>query len=299
MKIILLGSNGQLGSELKRQLPNSGDLFSFPRSSLDITNYNLVSDTINSINPDIIINAAAYTSVDKAEKDIDKSFMINSEAVDHLSKVVKEKNIYLIHYSTDYVFDGSKNIPYVETDIPINVYGASKLKGEKAIIEKNCKYLIFRTSWVIGKDGHNFAKSILKLASKQKKLSVINDQFGVPTSTSLISKVTLDAIKSIKNNTLWPQGIYHLTPKGTSNWHEIAQTVIRFAKKKSLNLTACLENILAIKTSDYPTTAKRPLNSQLNSNKLISQLSFDLPYWKDDFLETVSDIIDGIKKHKA
>ena len=293
MKIMLLGSNGQLGKDLSRRLSIIGDVFSFSRLSLDITNHGLISSRINSICPDIIINAAAFTSVDKAEKEIEKSFAINSEAVNNIAKIAKDKKIYLIHYSTDYVFDGLKKISYVETDKtnPINIYGASKLQGEKSIIEKNSNYLIFRTSWVIGKDGHNFVKTILKLASKQNVLNLISDQLGVPTSTFLISKVTIDAIQSIKNDRHWPKGIYHLTPKGISNWYEIGKYAVSLAKKKSMNLKTVLDDIIPIKTEDYPTAAKRPLNSQLNNKKLNSQLSFNLPNWKEDFKQITEEII--------
>ncbi len=293
MKILLLGSNGQLGKELERQLSKIGRLAAFPRSALDITNHKAVIDAVRCINPNIIVNAAAYTAVDKAEGDAEQAYAINAEAVANLAQIAKTEGALLIHYSTDYVFDGVKAEPYVETDVnrPINIYGASKLAGEYAITEAGCQHLVFRTTWVIGKDGSNFAKTILRLASERDRLNVISDQLSVPTSPSLIVKVTIDAIQANKNDKAWENGIYHLAPRGVSNWHEIAQTVVTFAERLNVPLTASASDIHSISTAEYPTAAKRPLNSQLDTHKLCAKLSFDLPHWKDDFLAVASDIV--------
>ena len=293
MKILLLGSNGQLGKELERQLSIVGSMTAFPRSSLDITNFKAVKDAVHRIHPDVIVNAAAYTAVDKAESDAEQAYSINSDAVAHLAQITKAQSACLIHYSTDYMFDGTKPTPYLETDAPhpINVYGASKLSGEQAIVETDCQHLIFRTTCVIGKDGHNFAKTILRLAMERKRLNVISDQLGVPTSPSLITKVTIDAIQAIKNHSGWPHGIYHLAQQGSANWHKIAQTLVNFAERQQIPLSTSINDIHAITTADYPTAAKRPLNSQLDTHKLRAQLSFDLPHWKDDFLAVASEII--------
>ena len=293
MKILLLGSNGQLGRELERQLSSVGSVAAFPRSALDITNHRAVRDAVLAIHPNVIVNAAAYTAVDKAETDAERANSVNAEAVANLAQIAQKNGAWLIHYSTDYVFDGSKPTPYIETDAPnpINVYGASKLAGETAIAAADCQHLIFRTSWVIGKDGNNFAKTILRLAAERNSLKVISDQRGVPTSPSLISKITIDAIRAIKQDKAWPQGIYHLAPQGVSSWHEIAKTLIVYAEQQRVQLNTQVENIQAITTAEYPTAAKRPLNSQLDTHKLRAQLSFDLPNWKDDFLAVASDIV--------
>lgn len=295
MKILLLGSNGQLGKELERRLPQVGKIRAFAHSDIDITNFKDLNSIANCFLPNVIINAAAYTSVDKAEFEAKKAYSINKYGVENLAKISKSIGARLIHYSTDYVFDGEKRTPYLETDEtnPINVYGASKLAGEQTIINANFKYLIFRTTWIIGKDGNNFAKTILKLASKRHSFNVVSDQLGVPTTPSLITKVTIDALQAIKNDSAWPEGIYHLAPHGKSNWHEIAQTLISFAWQKKLTLTTHVNNIKAITTKEYVSSvsAKRPLNSQLNTNKLKLFLSFDLPCWKDEFLSVVSDIV--------
>ena len=293
MKILLLGSNGQLGRELERQLSSVGSVAAFPRSALDITNHRAVRDAVLAIHPNVIVNAAAYTALDKAETDAERANSVNAEAVANLAQIAQKNGAWLIHYSTDYVFDGSKPTPYIETDAPnpINVYGASKLAGETAIAAADCQHLIFRTSWVIGKDGNNFAKTILRLAAERNSLKVISDQRGVPTSPSLISKITIDAIRAIKQDKAWPQGIYHLAPQGVSSWHEIAKTLIVYAEQQRVQLNTQVENIQAITTAEYPTAAKRPLNSQLDTHKLRAQLSFDLPNWKDDFLAVASDIV--------
>jgi dTDP-4-dehydrorhamnose reductase len=297
MKILLLGANGQLGKELERQLSSVGRVAAYPRSALDITNYQAVVDAFFAFQPNIIVNAAAYTAVDKAETDAEFAHAVNAEAVQNLAQIAKQKRLWLIHYSTDYVFDGCKQSPYLEIDAPnpINVYGASKLAGERAIAEAGCQHLIFRTTWVIGKDGNNFAKTILRLAAERDSLKVINDQLGVPTSPYLISKVTIDAIQAIEQDNAWPQGIYHLAPQGKSSWNEIAKTLIAYAEQQHMPLNAHAADIQAITTADYPTVAKRPLNSQIDTHKLRSQLSFDLPHWKDDFLDVASEMIEELK----
>mgnify|MGYP001429198201 CR=1 FL=1 len=297
MKILLLGSSGQLGKELKRQLSSVGSVTAFPRSALDITNHKAVADAVRAFQPNIIVNAAAYTAVDKAETDAEFAHAVNAEAVQNLAQIAEQKQLWLVHYSTDYVFDGCKQSPYAEEDVtnPINVYGVSKLAGERAIAKADCQHLIFRTTWVIGKDGHNFASTILRLAAKHDRLNVIKDQIGVPTSPYLISKVTIDAIQAIEQGKAWPQGIYHLAPQGVSNWHQIASTLVGYAEQQNVPLKTCVADIHAISAAEYPTAAKRPLNSQLDTDKLRSQLSFDLPHWKDDFLDVASGMIEELK----
>ena len=293
MNIMLLGSNGQLGKELNRHLSEVGTVSAYSRTELDISNEQAVREAVLYFQPDIIINAAAYTAVDKAEINKKHAYTVNAYSVANLAQLVKAKRVWLIHYSTDYVFDGTKSDPYDEKDLPkpINIYGASKLAGENLIIDSNCRHLIFRLSWVIGKDGHNFAKSILRLALNRDNLKVVCDQVGVPTTPSLISKITVDAIRAIQEGRAWQQGIYHLAPRGVSNWFEIAQTLLEFAKSHQVLLRTNADDLQSIKTAEYPTIAKRPLNSLFETQKLKSQLSFDLPFWKDEFLLMAKDII--------
>ena len=293
VNILLLGAGGQLGKVLTADLPTIGRIHALDRASLDITNHHAVAEAVTDTQANIIVNAAAYTAVDKAEGEAKKAHAINADAVANLAQLAKTQGAWLIHYSSDYVFDGSKPTPYVEADSPnpINIYGASKLAGEQAIVNSGCRHLIFRTSWVIGKDGSSFAKTILRLATEQYSLQVVSDQRGVPTSPSLISNITLDAIRAIATGQAWPAGLYHLTPSGTSNWHEIAQTLLEHAERAHIPLSARAKDVQSITTADYPTAAKRPLNSQLDTQKLRAQLSFDLPHWQTDFLTVAGDII--------
>lgn len=297
MKILLLGANGQLGAELNRQLPLIAETKAYTRSKLDITDTQAVIEAISSFEPNVIVNTAAYTAVDKAEEEKALAYAINSDAVAVLAQQAAKQGAWLIHYSTDYIFDGGKTTPYTEIDTPnpINVYGASKLAGEEFIATSNCNHLIFRTTWVIGKDGKNFAKTILRLATQRDSLSVISDQYGVPTSPSLITNVTIDAIKAIKKQRAWPSGAYNLVPLGISTWHEVAQTLITIAEENSVPLAISATDILAITTAEYLTPAKRPLNSRLETQKLSRQLSFHLPNWKDDFSAVAAEVIKEFK----
>ena len=292
MKVLLLGANGQLGKELDFTLNEDLQLISLPRSSLDITDHKVTEDLIKHEKPSIIINAAAYTAVDKAESEQEKADAVNHLAVKNLAHLAKEHGAWLVHYSTDYVFDGTKQSPYTEQDTPnpLNIYGATKLAGENAIIESGCQFLIFRTSWVMGAHGNNFAKTILRLAKEKKELRIVADQIGTPTSTSLIASVTQEAIYKIKANAPWPQGIYHLAPRGKTNWFEIAQRLIRYTEK-SIPFRLTADDVYPISTSEYPTAAKRPLNSLLETDKIQSVLSFTLPHWEDDIATLAHELI--------
>ena len=296
MKIILLGAHGQLGKELGRQLAKIGNIFAFSRSELDITNYQSLRNVVCETLPDLIVNAAAYSAVDQAETDPTQANDVNAKALKNIAKIAKEQNIWLIHYSTEYVFDGKKSKPYLETDKanPLNVYGASKLAGEQAIEKINCRHLIFRISGLIGKDGNNFAKSILKLAIEREKIYVASDQVGVPTSALLVSKVTVDAIQAIKSGNKWEQGIYHLAPHGISSWYEVAQTLLKHAEFRNVLIRAKASDVEPILSSEYPAVAVRPVNSLLETRKLRGKLSFVLPHWKDDFISVATEIIEEL-----
>lgn len=297
MKLLLLGANGQLGQELRRALPEVGEVKACDRIEVDLTNAQSILLALETFKPDVIVNAAAYTAVDKAETNRIQAFSVNADAVSFLANEAAKRGIWLIHYSTDYVFDGRKDGAYREIDAtnPINAYGESKLAGEQAITASGCKHLTFRTSWVIGKYGNNFAKTILRLATDRDSLSVINDQFGVPTSPALISKITVDAINAIKNRQSWPSGIYHLVPKGKTTWFGVAKVLLKHASDSNLDLSTNASHLKAITTAECPTAAKRPLNSRLNTGKLARCLSFELPDWKDDFSVTAESIIKEVK----
>ncbi len=292
MKILLTGANGQLGSELARQLSHF-DLVACTRVELDLAQApSDIQAYVEDIRPDLIVNAAAYTAVDKAESERDLAFAINSGAVAALASAAAKINAPLIHYSTDYVFAGDKQGAYLESDgtSPINVYGESKRAGELAIAETGCRHLIFRTSWVVGLDGANFIKTILRLAGTKEALNVVADQIGVPTSARVIAQVTVDAIKAESNGASWASGIYHLATRGEANWHKVACRVVDAANRCGVPLTLAAASIKAIATEDYPTDAQRPLNSRLNTDKLRQCLSFDLPEWEGE----VDDIVTAL-----
>ena len=296
MKILLLGSNGQLGQELNLSLSCMGQLQASGRSDIDLTNLDSICTATRQYNPDLIVNAAAYTSVDKAEDEPEIAFRVNAEAVDVLASEARKNNSWLIHYSTDYVFDGTKKFPYSEIDIPnpINEYGKSKLAGEEAIINSGCKHLIFRTTWLIGTSGQNFAKKILHLVREKNSLKVVKDQVGVPTTPNLISKVTNSFIQAISDSRPRPAGIYHLSPGGRTTWYEIAQTLINLSKQKGILLSMDEKSLEPIVSSDSPGPAKRPMNSLLNTDKLERCLGFKIPNWEYDFMKIANEIINEL-----
>lgn len=274
MKILLLGKNGQLGQVLYQTLPQLGKVIATTREQINLENLKDIPNQLKSIQPDIIINAAAYTNVDQAEIEQQKALIINAKAPAILAQYCKQQNIPLIHYSTDYVFDGTKQEPYLESDTPnpLNIYGKSKLLGEQAIQEHQGIYLIFRTSWVYSNEGHNFPNTILKIAQSKKELKIINDQWGVPTHVDQLSKITLKCIpKIILNNQL--SGLYHLTPKGRTNWYEFASLIIE--NTPNFNNTI----ILPIQAKDYPSKTIRPQNSLLSSEKLAKHFDLQIEDW--------------------
>ena len=293
MNVLILGSDGQLGHELSKNLLNC-NVIPCNRAVVNLEDNDSIEKAINKYQPEIIINAAAYTSVDLAESEESKAIQINAHGVNELAKLAHKNNIFLIHYSTDYVFNGAGETPFTEetSPDPINAYGKSKLLGEKYIKESLCNYLIFRTTWVIGEEGENFAKSILRLAFTKNTLKIVSDQHGVPTSTALIRKVTNEAIMSYFNHDPWESGIYHLTPQGKTSWYNIARQIIFLAEKYKLKLKVKSHEIIPIASSDFPTAAKRPLNSILNTEKLKHKISFNLPFWEDDFRPVAQKIIE-------
>lgn len=285
MKILLLGKNGQLGWELQRSLVPLGEVFALDRNSQDycgdLSNLQGLAETIRLIKPDVIVNAAAYTAVDKAETEAALAHVINTEAVAVLAKEAQQLNALLVHYSTDYVFAGDGTDAWQEIDAtePLSVYGASKLAGEQAIQDSTCQYLIFRTSWVYGARGNNFAKTMLRLAKERDSLTVINDQIGAPTGADLLADVAAHTIRSVRAT---PElaGLYHLAAGGETSWHGYACFVIDTAQKMGQNLTTQVEAIAPVPTSAFPTPARRPNNSRLDTHKLRDNFALTLPDWQ-------------------
>ena len=285
MKILLLGANGQVGWELQRSLAPLGQMKACDRHALDLGNFEGLRRCTRDYRPGIIVNAAAYTAVEKAESEQDKACRINAEAVALLADEAKQLNAWFIHYSTDYVFDGTKPNAYLETDEtnPQSVYGKTKLQGEEAIKVSECNHLIFRTSWIFATRGANFVKTMIRLASEKKELKVVSDQIGVPTSAELIADLTalcLYRIYQEKNTAPNLTGIYHLTPTGETSWHGFAQFIIAEAYGLGVKFHASSENVLPIRTSEYPLPAKRPSNSLLDARKLRNTFNVYMPPWQ-------------------
>lgn len=288
-KILLLGKNGQVGFELNRSLQTVGEVLALDRHTDnngfcgDVANFIAIKHTIDTYQPNIIVNATAYTAVDKAETNKEQCDLINHSVVKHLADCAKQINALLIHYSTDYVFDGNGNNAWLETDItnPINYYGLSKRQGEIALENSSCHFINIRTSWVYGVYGNNFLKTMLKLGKKKEQLSIINDQIGSPTPAFLIADITTQMIQIYqfssfdKNNLI---GHYHLAPSGYCSWYKYTQFIFKTAHRLGIELK--ITKVNPITTAEYPTPAKRPLNSRLNTNKLCQTLNIKLPHWQ-------------------
>ena len=295
MKIVLFGKNGQVGHELSHKLNRLGKVVSCDRAQVDFVDDIQIQNFLYNEKPDIIVNAVAYTAVDKAEAEPLLATQINATAVGQLASYAKETGALLVHFSTDYVFDGRKEGRYTEEDTcnPLSVYGVSKLAGEEQIIQSGCKNFIFRTSWVYSNRGKNFIRTILKLASSKSDLKIIEDQIGVPTSASLISDVVcqilsqyVDSAEHINES----YGTYHLSPIGKTNWYEYAKLILKTAHKEGGQSLLPLEAIHPIPTSKYEQSATRPKNSLLDTSKLRNVFKIELPNWDADVQATLSDL---------
>jgi dTDP-4-dehydrorhamnose reductase len=297
MKILLFGKNGQVGHALERALaPLAGpeELVALDRShGGDLAQLDALAVTVRQWRPQVIVNAAAYTAVDKAESEPDQARLINALAPEVLAKEAQVLGAWLVHYSTDYVFDGSGNRPWLETDAnaPLNVYGQTKLEGERLIQAHCTRHLIFRTSWVYAAHGSNFAKTMLKLAQERERLTVIDDQWGAPTGAELLAAVTATAIGQVslaRNDAL--AGLYHLAAGGETTWHQYASHVIGRAKAMRPDLSWAVQDISPVPSSAFVTAAQRPHNSRLDTRKLQAAFGIHLPGWQqgvDDMLNQV------------
>ena len=280
MKILLLGATGQIGNALRRTLLPLGSVTAPSRAQADLANLDGLRALLQAQAPDLIVNAAACTAVDQAENDPAPARRVNAEAVAVLAAHARQSGALLVHYSTDYVFDGTKQTPYLETDAPhpLNEYGRSKLAGEQAIAASGCRALVLRTSWVYAAHGRNFVKTVLQLAQQRDELRVVADQFGAPTSAELVADVTALALAAHRRQQL-PDGVYHLCAAGTASWHELACHSVRRARRQGMALRLRPEHIHAIGTDDYPLPAPRPRNSRLDTQRLAGVLGLELPDW--------------------
>lgn len=280
MKILLLGKTGQVGGALTpllRQLAGSNAdeaVVTLGRADVDLSDAAALAQAVQRVQPSLIVNAAAHTAVDRAETEPDMAFAINGIAPGVLAQQAAKLNALLVHYSTDYVFDGSHNKPYQESDAtrPLGVYGQSKLAGEKAVQDSGCRHLLLRTSWVYDSTGRNFLTTMLRLAKQHGKLRVVGDQHGSPTSAAMIAEATVHLIRCALDQPNLAGGLYHLTAQGQTTWHGFAQAIMR---KAGLDIP-----IEAITTADYPTPAKRPAYSVLDSSKLQREFNYRLPDWQ-------------------
>jgi len=283
-KILLISCTGQVGAELWRSLQPLGDVIPADRDlstviRLDLMNPSQIQQVVEQIKPNIIVNAAAYTAVDKAEQDQHTAMAINAIAPQILADLAKQTNALLVHYSTDYVFDGTKNAPYSESDAPnpLNMYGKSKLAGDQAIQASGCHHLIFRTSWVYGRYGQNFLLTMQRLAKEREELRIVGDQIGAPTWSRLIAEMTVQVLSQLhsphfQTNFADISGVYNLTCGGQTNWCEFAQHIVEQSPKPP--------RVIPIPTADYPAPAKRPLYSVLSNDKLAQTFGLELPDWR-------------------
>ena len=301
MKLLLLGKNGQVGWELQRSLAPLGEVIALDRQSVnvdgnglrgDIGDLQTLAQTIRSVRPDVIVNAAAHTAVDKAESEPDLALRLNAEAPEVMAQEAKSLGALLVHYSTDYVFDGFGSAARKEGDAtgPLSVYGRTKLEGEQRIAATHCRHLIFRTSWVYAARGGNFAKTMLRLAQEREALSVINDQWGAPTGADLIADVTAHAVRHVSAHE-GDGGLYHLVAAGETNWHAYASHVIERAQSLRPDLDWKVQSIAAVPTTAFPTPAARPLNSRLDTQKLQAAMQLHLPTWQQGVERMLREIL--------
>jgi len=295
LKILLLGKNGQVGWELQRSLSVLGELVALDRHSApcgDLSQPERLQETVRALRPDVIVNAAAHTAVDKAESEIELARTLNAAAPAALAQAACDVGAWLVHYSTDYVFDGRGTRPWQEGDAtgPLGVYGQTKLEGEQAIAASGCRHLIFRTSWVYAARGGNFAKTMLRLAQERERLTVIDDQQGAPTGADLIADVTAHAVRSAHAKPAL-SGLYHLVAGGETSWHGYATHAIARARELRPQLDWKVGEIAPVPTSAFPTPARRPLNSRLDTHKLQQAFGLTLPHWQQGVDRLLSEIL--------
>ena len=296
MKLLIFGKSGQVGWELQRALQPLGDVVALDASDADFADPRSVRSAAEAVGPDVIVNAAAYTAVDRAETDEATAMLVNAESVRELAAVAERRGAWLVHYSTDYVFDGRGSVPWCETDTaaPLNAYGRTKLAGEKAIAASTCKHLVFRSSWVYAARGQNFVRTILRLAGERQDLRVIADQHGVPTSAEFLADATCLAIlraHSSGGDAL--SGTYHLAPRGHTCWHGIACETLRLAAGVGATLRVTPERVAPIGAADYPLPAPRPSNSRLNVDRVEALLGIRCPDWRVHLERTVAELVRG------
>lgn len=291
MKIVLLGATGQVGRELAEALPAIGELVTCDRSAANLEQPDEVVTLLARERPDVIVNAAAYTAVDRAETEPERAELVNATAVAAIAAEAARRHALLVHYSTDYVFDGQTSGRFTEADEPrpLSVYGATKLAGERAVAAAGGRHYVFRTSWVYAAHGANFLRTILRLAGEREELAVVADQTGAPTSAALVAGVTAEVLHRLADpDRTVPPGLYHLAPGGETTWHGYAEFLLTAAREAGLPVRVPPGAIRPLMTSEYPTAARRPANSRLCTVKLETALARRLPSWEDGVREAVA-----------
>ncbi|RMX05029.1 dTDP-4-dehydrorhamnose reductase [Corticibacter populi] len=293
MKILLFGKNGQLGWELQRSLALLGEVVALSREDPggDLAQPEALRQAVRAVAPDVIVNAAAYTAVDLAEREPQQAEAINALAPQVLAEEALSLDAWLVHYSTDYVFDGSGNRPWREDDAtaPLSVYGSSKLEGERRIRASGAKHLILRTSWVYGAHGQNFLKTMLRLGTERERLTVVDDQIGAPTGAELLADATAHALRQATLGSAAFSGLYHLTASGEASWFDYARHAL--ASAHAIDPALRIANVEPIPTSAYPTPARRPLNSRLDTSHFQQIFGLHLPDWRQGVDRTVTELL--------
>ena len=296
MNILLLGKGGQVGWELQRSLAVLGNVtaldFDSPEHCGDFSNPQGVAETVRALRPQVIVNAAAHTAVDKAESEPELARLLNATTPGVLAEEAARLGAWLVHYSTDYVFDGSGERPWSEDDAtgPLSVYGATKLEGEQLIRQAGCQHLILRTSWVYAARGGNFAKTMLRLAQERERLTVIDDQWGAPTSAELLADVTAHALRQLLKH---PEdgGLYHCVAAGETTWHSYAKYVLEHARQAQAAIKIKATEVAPVPTSAFPTPARRPHNSRLNTTRLQTTFGLTLPHWQQGVARMLTETL--------
>lgn len=288
MKILVTGGTGQVGFELQRQLGLLGRVMAPTRHELDLVDADAVDRWLEEYRPELVVNAAAYTAVDRAESEPELTRRLNAELPAQLADYSRAHGQWLVHYSSDYVYSGSGETPWRESypADPLNLYGLTKLEGDRAIQGSGCRHLIFRTSWVYSARGSNFMKTMLTLGRERRELRVVADQVGAPTPARLLAQVSAQALAQRLEG-----GIYHLAPRGQTSWHGFARAIFRHAGELGEALSVTPDSVIAIPTADYPTPAVRPLNSRLSLDKLEKALGVTLPHWEEQLEATLSEYL--------
>jgi len=298
-RILLTGVTGQVGGELVRTLATFGEVIAPTRDEMDLANTASIREQIRALRPRWIVNPAAYTAVDKAESEPELAYAINAEAVRAMGEGAREIGAGVIHFSTDYVFDGTGGVPYRESDPagPVSVYGASKLAGERALAESGAEYMVFRTSWVYGATGKNFLRTILKAARERERLRVVADQYGAPTWSRDLARMTAQVIGRVEDRAQQKElaealtefsGVYHAAGSGETTWFGFATEAIKQIREREP--AAKLAEVDAIATSEYPTPAKRPAHSRLNCERLTEKFGWRMMDWRDSLREVIAEV---------